>query len=230
MYVAPGWRVAPTGGSGKSTQQIPVGDQYKSIMIVIKCPFLRPFMEMVCRDSGGGEVKSLYPQRVNRANHFAKSGAPTCGTHNHFAKSGDPTCGTHNHFAKSGDPTCGTHNHFAKSADPTCGMLNHFAKSGAPTCGMLNHFAKSGAPTCGMLNHFAKNAVPKCGMPNRFAKSAVPTCGMPNRFAKNAVPKHEYVSIAAPASRMRIAHRRACEAYRRYADSRAPKNMLIYIY
>ena len=42
MYVAPGWRVAPTGGTGKSTQQIPVGDQHKSIMIVVKCPFLSP--------------------------------------------------------------------------------------------------------------------------------------------------------------------------------------------
>ena len=40
MYVAPGWRVAPTGGSGKSTQQLPVGDQHKSIMIVIKRRFL----------------------------------------------------------------------------------------------------------------------------------------------------------------------------------------------
>ena len=43
IFVAPGWRVAPTGELGKSTQQIPLGDQHKSIMIVIKCPFISRF-------------------------------------------------------------------------------------------------------------------------------------------------------------------------------------------
>ena len=57
MYVAPGWRVAPTGGAGKSTQQITVEEQYKSILIVIKCPFLRPFMDRGARKAGRGEVK-----------------------------------------------------------------------------------------------------------------------------------------------------------------------------
>ena len=58
MYVAPGWRVAPTGGSGKSTITIPVGDFPKTHTIIQNVPSSGHSWRGGARKAGGGEVKS----------------------------------------------------------------------------------------------------------------------------------------------------------------------------
>lgn len=52
-FVAPGWHIAPTGGSEKSNQQIPLEDQRKSMMNYTKCSFLRAIGEGDCHSLWG---------------------------------------------------------------------------------------------------------------------------------------------------------------------------------